>query len=335
MDAELQDCRLCEWQCGVDRLAGEQGVCLPGEPQVALRTLHPAPPASYTVFMAGCNLRCLHCQNWDIAQWPEGRNRVDGHLAAGELAKEALKALASSLGRGIGADRIFFSGGEATCSLPFVEEVVWQARKLDPSVRINFDTNGFMTEESLRRVLSWTTSVTFDLRAVDDEVHRALTGAPAGPVLRNARMIAEQPEKLWEFRILVVPGVNDGQIEKLSWFIAGLGTELPVCFLAFRPNFVLEHHRGAPVSLMLKAVNTARDCGLRQVAWSGRTDLLGGPRELLQASLGPVSSLSDPGARLAAAYAMRAGCLRTVRDCGHCEARLKCGVKSYRPIRCT
>ena len=49
------------------RLAGEVGVCGIGLPQVALRTLHPAPPESYTIFMAGCNFRCLYCQNWDIA----------------------------------------------------------------------------------------------------------------------------------------------------------------------------------------------------------------------------------------------------------------------------
>ncbi|MFQ6097567.1 MAG: radical SAM protein, partial [Armatimonadota bacterium] len=123
--------------------------------------LHPAPPQSHTIFMAGCNFRCLHCQNWDIAHWPDSNAEVDGEVAADALARESLAALRSLEGRLIRADRLFFSGGEATCSLPFVEEVVREARRMAPETKVNFDTNGFMTEESLDRVLALATSMTF------------------------------------------------------------------------------------------------------------------------------------------------------------------------------
>jgi pyruvate formate lyase activating enzyme len=332
MPRELRECVLCEWRCRVDRTAGELGTCMLGTPQVASRTLHPAPPSSYTIFMAGCNFRCLHCQNWDIAHWPVTHAPIDGACDPGVLAHEALRAIASPAGRVIGADRIFFSGGEATCSLPFVEEVVWHARKLDPHTRVNFDTNGFMTEDSLRRVLSWTTSVTFDLRATDDEVHRAMVGAPAAPVLRNARIMAEHEEKLWEFRILVVPAINQDQLEPLSRFVANLGRDLPVCFLAFRPNYVLEEHSGASYSLMEKAVSIARDCGLRNVHWAGHAGLPGGPHQLTSKALPRYASMP---ARLAGSYAQRAGCATVPRDCGNCSHMLTCKLKAYKPRRRT
>lgn len=326
---ELSECRLCAWECGVNRLAGERGVCRMGIPAVASRTLHPAPPQSYTVFMAGCNFRCLHCQNWDIAHVPDSGARVDGWVEPEELAREAVAALTSARGQFMGADRIFFSGGSPTPSLPYIEEVVRQARKLNPDTKVNFDTNGFMTTRSLHRILDFTTSITYDLRARDDEVHREITGAPVEPVLRNARIVGDRPEKLWEFRILLIPGINQTQVRPLAEFIAEMDPDLPVSFLAFRPNFVLEDHPGATRELMQKAVAAARDVGLRNVDWAGRPGLSG--QRLEPADI----DLTNAGARQAAAYSLAVGCQTHPRDCGHCPQQHECPVKSYRPTRRT
>lgn len=327
--AELSECMLCEWRCGVNRLAGELGVCRMALPRIASCCLHPAPPESYTIFLAGCNFRCLHCQNWDIAHYPDSGGAIEGWIEPEGLAREAVAALRSAAGRLMGADRLFFSGGCATCSLPYVEEIVRRAREIDPSTRVNFDTNGFLTPESLRRVLSFTTSITFDLRAWDDEVHREMTGAPAAPVLRNARVMAAHPDKLWEFRILLVPGINEDQVEPLSRFLADLDPDLPVCFLAFRPNFVLEEHPGATLGQLTHAVAVAREAGLHNVNWAGHPGIPGQRRA--PADL----DLASPGARLAAAYALAAGCRTHPRSCGDCPRQQDCALKGYRPARRT
>lgn len=327
--AELSECVLCEWRCGVNRLAGELGVCRMALPQVASRALHPAPPESYTIFLAGCNFKCLHCQNWDIAHFPDSGTALEGWIDPQELARQAVGGLRSAPGRLMGADRLFFSGGCATCSLPYVEEVVRRAREIDPATRVNFDTNGFLTPESLDRVLSFTTSITFDLRAWDDEVHREMTGAPAAPVLRNARVVASQPEKLWEFRILLVPGINEDQVAPLARFVADLDRDLPVCFLAFRPNFVLEDHPGATVEELQRAVAAAREAGLRNVQWAGHPGIPGRRRAPAEVDL------ASPGARLAAAYSLALGCPTHPRSCGECATQQDCPVKGYQPARRT
>jgi len=327
--SELEDCRLCAWQCGVNRLAGECGVCQLGLPRVASRTLHPAPPQSYTIFMAGCNFKCLHCQNWTIAHYPAQRTHVDGEVKPDDLAAESVAALESAAGRLMGADRLFFSGGSPTCSLPYVEAVVAAARRINPDVKVNYDTNGFMTAAALERILSWTTSITFDLRAIDDEVHRALTGAPAAPVLRNAEVVAAHKEHLWEFRILVVPEINEDQIEPLCRFLAALDRDLSVCFLAFRPNWVLERHPGATRRSMERAVRIAHRCGLDRAYWSGHAGISG---EVASDLHSDYRSLS---ARRAGAYAAAAGCVTHPRDCGACSSALTCRLKEYRPRRTT
>ena len=173
---DLEKCELCEHRCKVNRLKNETGVCRMTTPVVASAALHPAPPESYTVFTAGCNLKCLNCQNWTISQYPDNGLMQRGYQDPYQLALECVDQLNSLSAERMGADRIFFSGGEPTIHLPYIEKVVSEATKINPNTRINFDTNGYMTLESLLKVLAFTTSITFDLKAYRDELHLALTG---------------------------------------------------------------------------------------------------------------------------------------------------------------
>ena len=329
---ELECCTLCEHRCGVNRLAGETGVCRTTTPVVASATLHPAPPSSYTVFLAGCNFKCLNCQNWSISCYPDIEAGVRGYVDPAVLAAECVDRLFSLEGALIGADRIFFSGGAADIHLPYVEEVVRRARLLRPETKVNFDTNGYLTEESFERVLALTTSVTFDIKAFDDEVHRALTGASVAPVLRNAELIgSEHADQLWEYRVLVIPEITDTQVRPICDFIASIDRALPVCFLAFRPNYVLERHPWADVVLMENCVDTARGAGLSNACWTGHTGLPGGPLPPVDPELTDI--YSGAASLLAATYAARAGCGTHPRDCRRCE--VACGMRSFVPLRTT
>lgn len=325
----LTHCTLCEHRCGVNRLDGETGICRMTLPAVASATLHPAPPESYTVFMAGCNYKCLNCQNWTIAQLPDNGYLPRRFIPAKELARECVDRLDAPAAKLMGADRIFFSGGEPTIHLPYVEKVVAEARKSSPDLKVNFDTNGYLTDNSLRKVLQFTTSITFDIKAFNDEVHLALTGASSKPVLRNAEYIGRfAKDKLWEYRILVIPEINEAEIEPLCGFIADINADLPVCFLSFRPNYVLENHPGATTELMNRCANIAKRCGLRNAFWSGQTGISG----LLSASKNKVaSSYRTPGARLAGAYAYTAGCRTHPRNCAACDSHQACPVKRHMP----
>ncbi|MFQ6134046.1 MAG: radical SAM protein, partial [Armatimonadota bacterium] len=281
------------------------------------------------IFMAGCNFKCLHCQNYDIAHYPDSGADIEGPRDPADLAREGIGALRSAFGRLMGADRLFFSGGESTCALPFVEQVVHEGRRLAPDLKVNFDTNGFATQDSFRRILGFATSVTFDIRAVNDQVHRAMTGAPSAPVLRNAATMAEHADQLWEYRILVVPEINEDEIEPICRFLAGLDRTLPVAFLAFRPNFVLESHPGAGFEVMRRAVATARDCGLENAEWHGHVDLPG-------EATGQRNPAYEPlGGQIAGAYSADLGCPLHPRDCGGCDLNQTCPVKGHRPRRRT
>jgi len=93
---QLNHCECCPRRCGVNRLKGETGFCRIGSAlQVAHVGLHfgEEPPisgtrGSGTVFFAGCNLRCVYCQNYQISQeFEPGRFRT---LTQAELVAEML-----------------------------------------------------------------------------------------------------------------------------------------------------------------------------------------------------------------------------------------------------
>jgi pyruvate formate lyase activating enzyme len=322
---DLENCRLCAWECGADRLAGEAGVCGLTVPLVAHSSLHPAPPASYDAFMAGCNLRCLSCQNWRIANYPQSpAAEVEGYCPPKVWAKTGVGELRSPQARLMGADRLFFTGGEPTPSLPWVEAVVKEARSIDPAVKVNYDTNGFLTPDSLLRVLDFTTSITYDIKAVREETFSALTGGFVEPVLRNAEEIGRRAkDKLWEFRVLAIEGVHaEEEIQEVCEFVASIDPSLPVSFLAFRPNFVMESARGSSWRFMEGCVEMGAKAGLERVSWSGLPDV---PRLPSAAS-----ELMDPS-RLA----VDAGCAMSVRVCGDCAVAHECPVKSYVARRST
>jgi len=176
--------------------------------------------------------------------------------------------------------------------------------------------------------LSFTTSVTFDIKAFHDETHRALTGCPVAPVLRNARIIAtEAPEKLWEIRVLVIPGINDGDILPLLEHLAGIDPRLPVAFLAFRPNHVLWDYPGASRTALNRCVEIAHAFGLHHAHWCGRPGIAGGYDHRGEGS----------GADRATAIAASAGCETAPRDCDSCS-RVRtdsCPIRTYRPARST
>lgn len=87
--ALLSSCRVCPRECGIDRLNDEAGYCRSGRlPVVSSYGPHfgEEPPlvgmhGSGTIFLAGCNMRCVFCQNYAISQEHCGREVSCGELA--------------------------------------------------------------------------------------------------------------------------------------------------------------------------------------------------------------------------------------------------------------
>lgn len=85
----ISPCNLCPRECVVDRIAGQKGYCLSDQRiLVARAALHmweepciSGKKGSGTVFFSGCNLRCVYCQNYEIAAGQRGKEITVERLA--------------------------------------------------------------------------------------------------------------------------------------------------------------------------------------------------------------------------------------------------------------
>jgi putative pyruvate formate lyase activating enzyme len=95
--ASLEKCRVCPWNCEIDRLADRTKVCRTGRyarvgsyfPHFGEEDCLRGWNGSGTIFFSWCNLRCVFCQNFDLSQQGEGREVRPGELAEMMLTLQA------------------------------------------------------------------------------------------------------------------------------------------------------------------------------------------------------------------------------------------------------
>ena len=82
--AIMERCQLCPRRCRVNRHKGMSGVCRAPGTELVIASFHPhfgeerplvGKGGSGTIFLSHCNLRCVFCQNWEIALLGRGSER--------------------------------------------------------------------------------------------------------------------------------------------------------------------------------------------------------------------------------------------------------------------
>lgn len=145
---EYKHCTLCPRGCGVDRTAGQRGVCgASDEIRVGRAALHQweEPPisgtrGSGTVFFVHCPLGCVFCQNRAISRRGEGGKEV----TVPQLMQTFLKLQEQ------GAHNINLV--TATHYVPGVAQALEYARAHGLVIPVVYNTSGYETVETLRRL---------------------------------------------------------------------------------------------------------------------------------------------------------------------------------------
>ncbi len=128
--AMLADCHLCEHHCGVNRLAGETGLCHAGaEARIFMAQTEVSDELelipTFAIALSGCDLRCDFC----ITGGPSWNPRAGEPVRLEELVARADAALAS------GARTVMILGGEPMIHLPAVLEIVAALSERRPPAR--------------------------------------------------------------------------------------------------------------------------------------------------------------------------------------------------------
>ena len=177
------------------------------------------PGVRFVIFMKGCRMRCQFCHN------PDTWSGVGRQWSAGELYARVRKYKSYWKNNG----GITVSGGEPLLQMDFVTELFRLAKA--EGVHTAIDTAGepFCTEpgylESFDRLMELTDLFILDLKMMDPEGHKRLTGKGNDNILTLARYLSDHGRRVW-IRHVLVPGLTDGEedLSSMSEFISSLKT---------------------------------------------------------------------------------------------------------------
>ncbi len=178
------------------------------------------PGVRYIVFLKGCNMRCKYCHNPDTWAAANGQQ-----LSAEEVLQKALRY--KSYWRNNGG--ITISGGEALLQIDFVTELFRLAKEKGVNTCLDTSGNPFTREEpfyaKFEELMQVTDLFMLDIKHMDEEAHRKLTGQTNVNILDMARCLSDHGKAMW-IRHVLVPGITDDeeQLKQLRAFIDTLQT---------------------------------------------------------------------------------------------------------------
>ena len=173
------------------------------------------PGIRFVLFMQGCPMRCLYCHNPDswIQKNAQKIMTVEEVLTQYESVKEFCKG------------GITVTGGEPLMQTDFLTDLFKNAKL--KNIHTALDTSGVLfnpdNTNKIDELLSVTDLVLLDIKHIDSEEHKKLTGHGNDNILAFAKYLSDINNPVW-IRHVVVPSINDNEeyLEKLGQFLAEL-----------------------------------------------------------------------------------------------------------------
>lgn len=192
------------------------------------------PGVRYVLFLQGCNMRCKYCHNPETWSFDDAKFTVSAKDAFNKAYK--YKNYWRKNGKPNGG--ITVSGGEPLLQIDFVTEFFKLAKEKGVHTTLDSSGSAFTREEpffsKFNELLKYTDLVMLDIKHIDDEEHRKLTGHTNKNILDCARYLSEQGIPMW-IRHVLVPGItdNDEYLKKTREFIDTLDTVMKVEVLPY------------------------------------------------------------------------------------------------------
>ncbi len=176
------------------------------------------PGVRFIIFTTGCAMRCQFCHNPDTWEMSKGTE-----YSADDLLKRAVR-YRSYWGQEGG---ITVSGGEPLLQIDFVTELFEKAHAMGIHTTLDTSGNPFTREEpyfsKFKKLMEVTDLLLVDIKHIDDEQHKILTGQSNKNILDMIRYLSDIKKPIW-IRHVLVPERSDKDeyLHKLREFIDSL-----------------------------------------------------------------------------------------------------------------
>ena len=162
---ELEKCKICPHNCGVNRLNGNIGRCKSnGNIKLAMASIHnfeepciSGENGSGTVFFSNCNMNCVFCQNYKISQQGLGRE-----ISIEELAEIFIDEQNKN------AENINLV--TPTMFVYHIIEAIKIAKNKGLKIPIVYNSNGYENVETIKKLKGYIDIYLPDLKYYDDDL---------------------------------------------------------------------------------------------------------------------------------------------------------------------
>ena len=164
------------------------------------------PGIRYIIFFQGCHLHCKYCHNRDTVE-----NTTNTQYSVSDLVEKTLKYKSYFTASGGG---VTISGGEPLLQQDFLIEFFKELKKQGISTAI--DTSGmFPITEKLKELINLTDLFLLDIKCINDDICKDLTGMSNKLELEFARYLSNINKDVW-IRQVLVPGYTDNKKDLLA-----------------------------------------------------------------------------------------------------------------------
>lgn len=263
-----RECRLRDGQrghCFVRQRMGDQmvlttygrssGFCVDPIEKKPLNHFYPG--SSVLSFgTAGCNLACTFCQNWDISKSKD----ID------RLADQASPETIAKTAKELGCQSVAFTYNDPVIFAEYAMDVADACHEV--GLKAVAVTAGYICAEPRKEFYAKMDAANVDLKAFTEEFYFKLTGAHLSPVLETLEYLKNKTDVWVELTTLLIPGHNDSAeeiSEMCQWIAQHLGTEVPLHFSAFHPDYKMMNIPSTPYQTLVRSRSIAREMGLKYV----------------------------------------------------------------------
>lgn len=209
---------------------------------------------TYSIGGFGCNMTCLHCQNYSISQDYSYSRGIK--VTPEAIVENALK---------YGCKSIAWTYNEPAIHLPFSKKTSLLGRQND--LKVIYVSNGYYSDKSLEEILGFVDAFNIDLKSMSKDFYKKVCGADLDIVLDNLKRIYESGKHL-EVTNLIINDYNDSvdEITALCDFTADeLGVDVPLHFSRAFPYYKMNDISPTYPETLLKAREIAFEKGIENV----------------------------------------------------------------------
>jgi len=205
---------------------------------------------------AGCNLACRFCQNWDISKSRE-IDTLTSSASPEDLAETAQR---------LGCRSVAFTYNDPVIFMEYAMDVADACRAR--GIKAIAVSAGFMNAAPRAEFYQHMDAANIDLKGFTDAFYEKVTFGKLPAVLETLEYLRHETDVWFEITTLLIPGHNDSDDEieqECAWLVEHLGTDVPLHFTAFHPDFKMMDVAHTPPQTLRRARRIALDHGLRYV----------------------------------------------------------------------